>query len=168
MVSNIGGLNMEKDRERQLKVVEDYGFKDLAHLFKFTEALSGAKFMVRKHTDYVDDDGYPVDEADAVESYTSVSVLYTDGDSGVMEFGFSEIYEEDGYQMELIECRWCDITPDYMTAINEVFELPDLYEDGEVVVFEKPCLTDEWDSDKPSQALINMKKDREKRLAQQH
>ena len=140
---------MEKDRERQLNVVKDYGFKDLSHLFRFTEGLSGAKFKVRKVGDFV-------------------GVLYTDGDSGVMEFGFSEIYEEHGYQMELIECRWCDITPEYMTAINEVFELPDLYEDGEVVVFEKPCLTDEWDSDEPSQAIINMKKDREKRLAQQH
>lgn len=140
---------MEKDRKRQLKVVEDYGFKDLAHLFKFTEALSGAKFKIRKVGDFI-------------------GILYTDGDSGVMEFGFSEIYEEHGYQIELIECSWCDITPEYMASINEVFELPNLYEDGEVVVFEKPCLTDEWDSDKPSQALINMKKDREKRLAQQH
>ena len=100
-MKNIGELNVKDDKERRLKVVEDFDFNDLDHLFKFTECLSGAKFRVKKY-----DSG-------------AVKVLYTDGDSGAMEFGFSEIYEEHGYQMELIACRWCDITPFYMRKINK-------------------------------------------------
>jgi len=131
------------DNKRQLKVVEDFDFNDLGHLFKFTEYLSGAKFRVKKY-----DDG-------------TVKVLYTDGDSGAMEFGFSEIYEEHGYQMELIECRWCDITPEYMRKINRVFTRPDDYYDGEVIVLEEPCITVAWDSDERNERIINAKKDRE-------
>ena len=120
---------MKDDEERRLKVVEDFDFNDLNHLFKFTEYLSGAKFRVKKY-----DSG-------------TVKVLYTDGDSGAMEFGFSEIHEEEGYQIELIACRWCDITPFYMRKINRVFTIPDDYYDGQVIVFEKPCITVAWDSD---------------------
>ena len=134
---------MKGDNKRQLKVVEDFDFNDLGHLFKFTEYLSGAKFRVKKY-----DDG-------------TVKVLYTDGDSGAMEFGFSEIYEEHGYQMELIECKWCDITPEYMRKINRVFTRPDDYYDGEVIVFEEPCITVAWDSDERNERIINAKKDRE-------
>jgi hypothetical protein len=168
MVKKVGELNMANGNEQRLEVIERYSFNDLEHLSKFTECLSGAKFMVRKHTDYVDDDGDIVDEADAVESYTSVGVLYTDGDSGVMEFGFSEIYEEQGYQIKLIDCQWCDITPEYMLAINEVFLHPDLYEHGEVEVFESPCCTTSWDSDELNERILNAKKDRENRVALQH
>lgn len=142
-MKNIGELNVKGDNKRQLKVVEDFDFNDLGHLFKFTEYLSGAKFRVKKY-----DDG-------------TVKVLYTDGDSGAMEFGFSEIYEEHGYQMELIECRWCDITPEYMRKINRVFTRPDDYYDGEVIVFEEPCITVAWDSDERNERIINAKKDRE-------
>jgi hypothetical protein len=159
---------MESGDSKKLKIVERYSFDDINHLHKFTEYLSGAKFMVRKHTDYVDDDGYPVDEADAVESYTSVSVLYTDGDSGAMEFSFSEMYEDEGYQIEMVGCQWCDITPEYILAINEVFLHPDLYEHGEVEVFESPCTTVSWDSDELNERLLNAKKDRENRVALQH
>ena len=134
---------MKGDNKRQLKVVEDFDFNDLGHLFKFTEYLSGAKFRVKKY-----DDG-------------TVKVLYTDGDSGAMEFGFSEIYEEHGYQMELIECKWCDITPEYMRKINRVFTRPDDYYDGEVIVFEEPCITVAWDSDERNERIINAKKNRE-------
>ena len=142
-MKNIGELNVKGDNKRQLKVVEDFDFNDLGHLFKFTEYLSGAKFRVKKY-----DDG-------------TVKVLYTDGDSGAMEFGFSEIYEEHGYQMELIECKWCDITPEYMRKINRVFTRPDDYYDGEVIVFEEPCITVAWDSDERNERIINAKKDRE-------
>jgi hypothetical protein len=159
---------MESGDSKKLKIVERYSFDDINHLHKFTEYLSGAKFMVRKHTDYVDDDGYPVDEADAVESYTSVSVLYTDGDSGAMEFSFSEMYEDEGYQIEMVGCKWCDITPEYILAINEVFLHPDLYQHGEVEVFESPCTTVSWDSDELNERLLNAKKDRENRVALQH
>jgi hypothetical protein len=159
---------MESGDSKKLKIVERYSFDDINHLHKFTEYLSGAKFMVRKHTDYVDDDGDIVDEADAVESYTSVSVLYTDGDSGAMEFSFSEIYEDKGYQIEMVGCQWCDITPEYMLAINEVFLHPDLYQHGEVEVFESPCTTVSWDSDELNERLINAKKDRENRFTLQH
>jgi hypothetical protein len=159
---------MESGDSKKLKIVERYSFDDINHLHKFTEYLSGAKFMVRKHTDYVDDDGYPVDEADAVESYTSVSVLYTDGDSGAMEFSFSEMYEDEGYQIEMVGCQWCDITPEYILAINEVFLHPDLYQHGEVEVFESPCTTVSWDSDELNERLLNAKKDRENRVALQH
>ncbi len=161
-------MENSKDKERQLKVVDDYVFKDLNHLYKFTEYLSGAKFMVRKHIDYIDEDGDLVNPDEAYEEVVSVRVLYTDGDSGVMEFGFSEIYEEKGYHIELIGCAYCDITPEYMLAIHEVFFYPELYENGEVEVFEKPCLTAEWDSDKPSASIINAKKDRERTIAMQH
>ena len=159
---------MESGDSKKLKIVERYSFDDINHLHKFTEYLSGAKFMVRKHTDYVDDDGYPVDEADAVESYTSVSVLYTDGDSGAMEFSFSEMYEDEGYQIEMVGCQWCDITPEYMLAINEVFLHPELYQHGEVEVFEPPCCTTSWDSDELNERIINAKKDRERTIAMQH
>jgi len=159
---------MESGDSKKLKIVERYSFDDINHLHKFTEYLSGAKFMVRKHTDYVDDDGYPVDEADAVESYTSVSVLYTDGDSGAMEFSFSEMYEDEGYQIEMVGCQWCDITPEYILAINEVFLHPDLYQHGEVEVFESPCTTVSWDSDELNERLLNAKKERENRVALQH
>lgn len=159
---------MESGNSKKLEIVERYSFDDINHLHKFTEYLSGAKFMVRKHTDYVDDDGYPVDEADAVESYTSVSVLYTDGDSGAMEFSFSEMYEDEGYQIEMVGCKWCDITPEYILAINEVFLHPDLYQHGEVEVFESPCTTVSWDSDELNERLLNAKKDRENRVALQH
>jgi hypothetical protein len=165
MVSKVGELNMASGNKKKLEIVDRYAFNNLNHLHKFTEYLSGAKFMVRKHTDYVDEDGDIVDEADAIDSYTSVSVLYTDGDSGVMEFSFSEIYEDKGYQIELIECQWCDITPEYMLAINDVFLYPDLYEHGEVEVFESPCTTVSWDSDEWNERMINAKKDRESRVA---
>lgn len=138
---------MDKNEKRRLKVVEDFGFKDLNHLFKFTEYLSGAKFMVKKY----DDD--------------TVKVLYTDGDSGAIEFGYSEIYDEYGYQIELIACRWCDITPEYMQKINKVFTRPDRYYDGEVIVFELPCITKSWDSDEKNERFIKAKKERENKLA---
>jgi len=159
---------MESGDRKKLKIVERYSFDDINHLHKFTEYLSGAKFMVRKHTDYVDDDGDPVDKDDAVESYTSVGVLYTDGDGGAMEFSFSEIYENEGYQIEMVGCQWCDITPEYILAINEVFLHPDLYQHGEVEVFESPCTTVSWDSDELNERLLNAKKDRENRVALQH
>lgn len=134
---------MKGDKERRLKVVEDFDFNDLNHLFKFTEYLSGAKFRVKKYSD------------------GTVKVLYTDGDSGAMEFGYSEIYDTHGYQMELIACRWCDITPEYIQKINRVFTRPDKYHDGQVVVFEKPCTTVSWDSDEWNERMINAKKYRE-------
>ena len=159
---------MESGDRKKLEIVDRYSFIDVDHLHKFTEYLSGAKFRVRKHTDYVDDDGNIVDEADAVDSYTSVGVLYTDGDGGAMEFSFSEIYEEHGYQIETIGCQWCDITPEYILAINEVFWCPDLYDHGEVEVFESPCVTVSWDSDEVNERVLNAKKDREKRFTLQH
>ena len=159
---------MDKDRERRLRVVEDFGFENLAHLFKFTEYLSGAKFRVRIVTTYYDDEGNEVEADKAVDTYTSVRVLYTDGDSGVMEFGFSEIYEDGGYQIELIGCKWCDINPRYMNAINDVFVNPFLYEDYEIEVFEDPCITVSWDSDERNERIINAKKDRENRFTLQH
>lgn len=140
---------MENDEQRRLQVIKDFGFRDLNHLCKFTEYLSGAKFMIKKY----DDD--------------TVKVLYTDGDSGTLEFGYSEIYDRHGYQMELIACQWCDITPEYIQKINRVFIRPDKYHDGQVIVFEKPCTTVSWDSDEWNERMINAKKDRENRLSQQ-
>lgn len=159
---------MSDYKEAMQRVVEDFEFDDIHHYCKFIEGLSGAKIRIRKHVDYLDENDWPTDEDKAVDSIASIRVLFTDGDGGAMVFSFSEMYEDEGVQIELVACQWCDITFDYMTEVQEIFEMPELYANKQVVVLEKPLLTESWDSDEPSPRLIKAKKDRENYLANRH
>lgn len=53
--------------------------------------------------------GSSLDKA-ALFSVTLSSVLYTDGDGGIMLLSWPETCEEEGVCISLVECLYCDIT----------------------------------------------------------
>ena len=50
------------------------------------------------------------------------ALLYTDGDSGAMLFSWSEVFEEDGLSMRLVECNYCDIKLSSLKEIRKIFK----------------------------------------------
>ena len=47
------------------------------------------------------------------------AVLYTDGDCGIALISFSEIFDEDGIMIELIDCTYCDIRMSDLKKIHK-------------------------------------------------
>ena len=120
------------------EAVERFKFRDMNHLNKFTEYLSGAKLKVIKQIDHITDEGEPFD-------VVCVRVLYTDGDGGALRFSFSEMHEREGFAVGNVDCRYCEINMEHMQTVIDIFENPEDWEDGEVVVFEAPCVGDSWE-----------------------
>lgn len=58
------------------------------------------------------------------------SIVYTDGDGGLMLFeGYCEMFEEQGVSMRLIDCTYCDIPYSLMTTIMQELEEANNLED---------------------------------------
>jgi hypothetical protein len=56
---------------------------------------------------------------------TTLDVLYTDGDGGLMEFSRgTDIFEDDGVTVRTIECAYAEISIDAMAYISDLFEDP--------------------------------------------
>ena len=84
-----------------------------------------AKEMGKSHGEFID---WTQSFKPAFISYTdhedTPCCCYTDGDTGVMVFrAFSEVFMEEGCQIKLIDCNYCDI--DYDTLVSITLELED-------------------------------------------
>jgi hypothetical protein len=51
-----------------------------------------------------------------------VGVLYTDGDSGIMLFSFSDVFSEEGAKCRPVACEWCDVSLSFMRKVNDLLE----------------------------------------------
>ena len=102
---------MMTEKERDEAIRSEFGFETLQDLYDFTEYLSGAKIKVR--VSYWEDEG---------DTHKSFKILYTDGDSGSAVFSFSEIYEEEGMQIKMGGCSYCDISLSSFLNIYDIFE----------------------------------------------
>lgn len=59
--------------------------------------------------------------------------LYSDGDGGLAVISFSEIFEDDGFQIELIDCAWFDIDFYSLSEIRKryILEVELVYQEAE-------------------------------------
>ena len=65
-----------------------YGFDSEHELNRWAENLEGPNWRLSEESD---------------------SALYTDGDSGIAEIGYSDMFDEWGVSITLIECRYVDL-----------------------------------------------------------
>jgi len=110
----------ELTEEEILNKISNHNFKDIGEYYRWISTWEPdyryySRDITWKELDIEDKtEGY---------AYTRVSCLYTDGDGGVMFFCTnSEIFEENGMTMELINCSWCDITYSDIIEIGEEME----------------------------------------------
>ena len=107
MAYHIKGDNMSKEYEIN-KEYEKFGLtEDEYHECRYN--LSRASFHVYKNEE--DEDQY------------ECSVLYFDSDDGVaLISAYCEVFDEDGFKIELIDCSYCDIKMTDMIEIIYMFE----------------------------------------------
>jgi len=56
------------------------------------------------------------------EEHEECSVLYFDSDDGVaLISAYSEVFDDEGFKIELIDCRYCDINFYHMQEIIDIF-----------------------------------------------
>ena len=75
-----------------------YGFESEYELNAWAENLEGPNWRIS-------------DESD--------SALYTDGDSGVAEIGYSDIFDDKGVSITLVGCRYVDMDIESLLEIHE-------------------------------------------------
>lgn len=100
-----------KEIEYFIQDLSDFGFDSEDELITWSETLTGDWRLSEKDT----------------------RVLYTDGDSGIVMFSWSEIEEENGMCITLINCFWCDIDFNSLRKIERVLR----------AAYRKPVLNDE-------------------------
>ena len=65
-------------------------------------------------------------QPDHIMSKMKGSTLYTDGDSGLALIGMSEVFDDEGISIQLINCNYCDFDFDVLNDI--VCELQQLWQ----------------------------------------
>lgn len=75
-----------------------YGFDSEYELNRWAENLEGPNWRLS-------------DESD--------SALYTDGDSGVAEIGYSDMFDDKGVSITLVGCRYVDMDIESLLEIHE-------------------------------------------------
>lgn len=87
-------------------IYKDYGFEDKEEYQKWR--VSFMPDVMYKHTS-IEEEGHVTYLLDC---------LYTDGDDGVMEFtSTSEVFDEEGVSIQLLDCNYCDISFKEMSSI---------------------------------------------------
>ena len=114
-------MSREKLTEKEiLDKISNHSFKDIGEYYSWISSLNPD---YRYHSEDITWEELGVDDEEKVYAYTRVSCLYTDGDGGVMFFCTnSEIFEEQGMTMELINCSWCDISYEDFEEIGQEME----------------------------------------------
>ena len=106
--------------EEILNKIKNHSFKDIGEYHRWISTLEPEYRYYSRDITWKELD---IDGKTEGYAYTYVSCLYTDGDGGVMFFCTnSEIFEEQGMTMELINCSWCDITYSDIIEIGEEME----------------------------------------------
>jgi hypothetical protein len=78
-----------------------YGFDSEYELNRWAENLEGPNWRLS------DEDG---------------SALYTDGDSGIAEIGYSEMFDDKGVSISLVECRYVDMDIESLLTIHKALK----------------------------------------------
>ena len=87
-------------------ILEEFAFNDVSELLAWGSSLDKA----------------------ALFNVTLSSVLYTDGDGGIMLLSWPETCEEEGVCISLVECLYCDITMKDIKKIHK--KLKKTWENG--------------------------------------
>ena len=110
----------ELTEEEILDKISDHNFKDIGEYYRWIRAWEPD---YRYHSRDITWKELGIEDKTEGYAYTRVSCLYTDGDGGVVFFCTnSEIFEENGMTMELINCSWCDISYYDIIEIGEQME----------------------------------------------
>lgn len=91
--------------------------KELLNKFKLTEKeYEHARYNMAKSSYFIHEE---LSDSEIMEC----SILYFDSDDGVALLkADAEIFAEDGFSIELIDCRYCDIRYQDMRDIIDIFE----------------------------------------------
>ena len=91
--------------------------KELLDKFKLTEKeYAHARYNMSRESYFVHEE---LSYSDIIEC----SILYFDSDDGVALLkATAEVFSEDGFSIELIDCRYCDIRYQDMRDIIDIFE----------------------------------------------